>query len=453
MEKIYIRTPAIKIVPSPGEPMSSPKELEILFTYVLGERNRELLVAEGLDVIPEDRRIVALMALQDLGWVDRKGFGHHEDTYKVTAEGRRIVETRPDFRKLDIGMKEHLDALRASDSGDMDRRKAGLRRLIEIECDLGNWDSAALYCHELRLAAREGKDMEALALSHVLQGRIERAQNNWHEALESYLRACELYMEVGDRRGVCATNRSLGIVYGSLGDRSSAIRCLEASASLAKDIEDKDLETKAQANLAVMYDLEGKFEESEKASKDCLEYFIKVDDLSNAARTSNNLGILNMSRERFSEAADHFERAIGLSIKLNNREVLGASLVNSGYCHARAGHLGRAMECTQEAANIFREPNNRNMLALAYRNYGCIEAIRSDHGKAREWFERSIREAKSSRVEDTLAACCYEYGLVLVKSASDMKLAKKLLARCSEIYRNLGNVHMAKVSDAALAGA
>ena len=160
--------------------MSSPKELEILFTYVLGERNRELLVAEGLDVIPEDRRIAALMALQDLGWVDRKGFGHHEDTYKVTAEGRRIIETRPDFRKLDIGMKEHLDALRASDSGDMDKRKAGLRKLIEVECDLGNWDSAdaALLraacargvhqrsggdCHCFHVSGPSGKSAESLA--------------------------------------------------------------------------------------------------------------------------------------------------------------------------------------------------------------------------------------------------------------------------------------------------
>ena len=433
--------------------MSSTKELEVLFTYVLGERNRELLVAEGLDIIPEDSRVAALRALQGLGWVDKKGFRHHEDTYKLTAEGRSIAETQPDFRTLDIGLKEHLDALRASDSEEVDTRKAGLRRLIEIECDLGNWDSATMYCHELKSAAHEAEDMETLALSHVLQGRIERAQNNWHDALESYLRACELYMEAGDRRGMCTTNRSLGIVYGSLGDHSSATRSLETSVSLAKDIKDKDLETKARANLAIMYNLEGKFEESETSSKDCLEYFITVDDLSNAARTSNNLGILNMSRERFSEAADHFEKAIGLSIKLKNREVLGASLVNSGYCHAREGHLGRAMECTDEAVSIFREPNNRNMLALAYRNYGCIEAIRSDRRKAQEWFERSIREATASGVEDTIAACCYEYGLVLVKSASDLKLAKRLLAKCSEIYRNLGNVHMTKASDAALASA
>lgn len=426
--------------------MQSPKELQILFGYVLGERSRELLVSEGLDVIPENRRTAALRALQDLGWIDRSGFGHLANTYKVTAEGLRVAEARPDFRRFDIELKEHLDAIRASDSADVENRKAGLRRLIEIECDLGNWDSAEMYCHELRSAAGESEDTDTLALSYELQGRVERAQNNWYEALESYLKANELYVEAGNRRGVCATNRSLGIVYGSLGDRTSAMRCLEISASLAGDIEDRELETKARANLAVIYDLEGRLDESERLSVKCLRYFIEVDDFSNAARTSNNLGLLNISRERYQEAAEHFEKAIKLSVKMKNREVLGATLVNSGYCHAKAGRLERATECTDQAVDVFREPHNRNMLALAYRNYGCIDSARSDHAKAREWFEKSIREAKASRVEDTLAACCFEYGLALLRSASNPRLARKLLEKCSEMYEKLGNSRMAKVS-------
>ena len=451
MEKIYIQTPAIKIVPSPGKPMSSPKELEILFTYVLGERNRELLVAEGLDVIPEDRRIAALMALQDLGWVDRKGFRHHEDTYKVTAEGQRIIEMRPDFRKLDIGMKEHLDALRASDSGDVDKRKAGLRKLIEVECDLGNWDSAMLRCSELRALAESTKDPEAIATAFMSQGRAERAQNHWHEALECYLRATELYREIGDRAGVCAASRSMGIIYGNLGDHPSATRCLETSVSMASAIGDREAETKAYGNLAIVYDLEGRFEESEKAGKSCLEYFQETGDFSSAAKTSLNLGILNMSREKFDVAAEYFERTISSSRKSRNRTVLGASLINAGYCHARVGALAKSAEHTQEAVEIFKEPYDSNMLALAYRNLGHIEFRKGNFDSGSTWFEKSIRLAKESGVRDTFAACCYDFGMCLVGAARNLSFARKLLQKASSVYEQLGNIGRAREAKSKLA--
>lgn len=91
-----------------------------------------------------------------------------------------------------------------------------------------------------------------------------------------------------------------------------------------------------------------------------------------------------------------------------------------------------------------------NMLALAYRNYGCTEFRNLNLDKAFEWFEKSVRAAKSSGVEDTLAACCLEYGMALIKSTTDLRLAKKLLNRSSIVYRNLGNVSRAQVAEATL---
>ena len=91
------------------------------------------------------------------------------------------------------------------------------------------------------------------------------------------------------------------------------------------------------------------------------------------------------------------------------------------------------------------------MLALAYRNYGFVEFRNSNLQTGFEWFEKSVRAARTSGVEDTFAACCYEYGMALIKSATDLKLAKKLLKRSSTVYRDLGNLARAKVVEARLA--
>lgn len=430
--------------------MSTRKEIETLLSYVLDERSRLAIGLSGLNAVAKEKRVAALRGLQDLGWVGQCGLEDFEESYSLTKEGTRVAEERPDMGSMQPIVRSQIECMREVCCDDPDMRRSALRKLAEIECDLSNWDSALLYCFELRAAADIAKDTGALAFSYFAQGRVERAQNHWHEALESYLKALELFMESGDRRGVCDANRQMGIVYGSMGNLASSVRCLESSLSLAKDLGDKEAVAKAEANLAVVYDLEGRFDESERASKECLEYFLETGDESSAVKTANNLGVLNMSVERFDAAAEYFEKAIASSRTLMNRTVMSAAMVNAGYCYARAGEVVRSLDYTEKAVQVFKEPNDTNMLALAYRNYGYIEFRKGSLEQAFEWFEKSVRAAKASGVMDTMAACCYEYGMCLIKSTLNPRLAKKLLVRASSIYGEIGNAKRSSAIDGVL---
>jgi len=431
--------------------MATRNEIEGLIFYVLGENNRQLLIRYGLDGVPKQARVTALRGLQDLGWIGHGGLADYEESYSLTKEGRRIAANHPETKEFDKGVQKHIAALGEIDGGSNGSKKDALKSLIAVQCEMSNWDSALLNCFELRKIAERTRDVESYAFTLYYQGKVEVAQNRWDEALESFLNALEKYMESGDRRGVCATNRAIGVVYGNRGDHASALRCLESSLSMAKAIGDREQEAKAQVNLAIIYDLEGKDQESENASKSCLSYFVECGDNSTACRISNNLGVLNLSREKYDVAAEYFEKTIASCRSQMNIEVLGAALVNAGYCYARVGDIERSLRYSDEAVSIFKEPNNLNMLALAYRNYGFVEFHNSNLQTGFEWFEKSVRAARTSGVEDTFAACCYEYGMALIKSAADLKLAKKLLKRSSTVYRDLGNLTRAKVVEARLA--
>jgi len=431
--------------------MPSRDEIRALASYVTGDAERELILEHGLEGLSTDRKASILMALQDLGWIGRSGLGDFADSYELTAEGRVVTTSEPDAEALNHGSSEQIRALRDAGSDELEAIKRGLATLVEIQCERGNWDSAIVKCNELRTMAGRTKDTRMLAYAYFQQGRVERAQNQWHEALEAYLKAVELYMEAGDRQGVCMANRAMGIVYGNIGNHSSAIRCLESSISLAVDTKDKDSEIKAKANLAIVYDLEGRRDDSEKLSKDCLDHFTATGDHANAARTSINLGMLSLSREMHQAAAMYFEEAISSARAIRNREVLGIALIDAGYCHARTGNFKSATGYTNEAISIFREPYNVNMIALAYRNHGCIAVRNGDRDGAFEWFEKSVRAAKASGVEDTMAACCYEFGMALIDSTVKLQLAKKLLKRASVTYSAIGNVTRARSIETRLA--
>jgi tetratricopeptide (TPR) repeat protein len=431
--------------------MANRNEIETLIFYVLGDTSRQLFIRSGLEGVPEDKRVSALRGLQDLGWIGHGGFADFGESYSLTKEGRRIASEHPETKDFDPKVREHIEALRFVDGESNGARKDGLKRLITIECEHGNWDSALVNCFELRKLAGKSKDTESMAFSLFYQGQVEVSQNKWDEALESYLDAIEKFMELGDRKGVATTNKALGVIYGSKGDHSSAIRCFESSLSMARAINDAALAAKAEANLAIIFDLEGKFEDSEKASRGAFEYFLQAGDMSSASRIAINLGVLYISRERFMEADELFERTIENSRAMKNREVLGIALVDAGYCRARMGDTNRSLSVTDEAVGIFKETNNLNMLALAYRNYGTIELRNKNLRTAFDWFEKSVRAAKASGVEDTFAACCYEYGMGLISTFTNPRLAKKLLKKSSSVYMNIGNPERSREVDARLA--
>jgi len=433
--------------------MTTKAEIQILVSYVLAEKNRELLIRSDISDLPQDRRDSALRGLQDLGWIGHSGVAGFGESYSLTKEGRRIVAEQTPVAALDSRLQEQIEALRLVDSDMNGDRREGLQRLIKTECDQGNWDSALVNSYELKRLAEKTKDTprQAFALFHL--GKVEIAQNRWDEALESHLGALEKYMEAGDRRGVSETNRSMGVIYGNKGDRASAKRCFENSLETARTIGDRELQAKAEGNLAIMLDMEGRFKEAEGAYKNCLRYFMETGDNSGIARTSNNLGVICLSRDSFKEASDFFETAIESCRPTKNHAVLGIALVNAGHCYAKLGELGKSIARTDESVAIIKEPNDLNLLAHAFRNYGLIEFRSSNIDKASEWFEKSIRTAMSSGVEDTLASCYYEYGMALIEAAVDLRLARKLLKKASSLFSNLGNLQRASLVEKKLTAA
>jgi len=433
--------------------MTTKSEIQILVSYVLAEKNRELLIRSGISALQQDKRDFALRGLQDLGWIGHSGVADFGESYSLTKEGRRIAVEQTPVAALDSRLQEQIEALRLVDSDMNGDRREGLQRLIKMECDQGNWDSALVNSYELKRLAGKTKDTprQAFALFHL--GKIEIAQNKWDEALESLLGALEKYMEAGDRRGVSETNRSMGVIYGNKGDRVSAKRCFENSLETARAIGDKELQARAEGNLAIVLAIEGRFKEAEEANKNCLMCFVEIGDNPGIARTSNNLGVLCLSRSSFKEASDYFETTIESCRSTKDQTVLGVALVNAGHCYAKLGELGKAIARTDESVAIIKEPNDLNLLAHAFRNYGIIEFRGSNLDKASEWFEKSIRTAMTSGVKDTLASCYFEYGMALIEATIDLRLARKMLKKASSLFRDLGDLEHASLADKKLSSA
>jgi tetratricopeptide (TPR) repeat protein len=433
--------------------MATRQEIVTLMSYVLGDTNRQILVARGLEALPAETRMSALRGLQDLGWIGHSGVADFEESYSLTKDGRMVLSEQPVLDSMDSCARSHVEALRAVDGESNCAQKEALKKLIATECDMGNLDSALIHCYELKRIAERTRDPKMLGHALFHEGKVDMAQNRWDEALESLLGANERYVEAGESGGVAMANLAMGVIYANKGDLASAVRCFESSLSMARMIGDKDLGARAEANLANIYDLQGRFDDAEAAYQRCLSFFVDTGEAVGVAKVSNNLGVLNLLKEDYQTASGYFEKTVEVCRKIKNREVLEIALVNNGFCRAKTGDLATALECTDEAVAILKESNNLNLLALAYRNYGTIEMRNLRHEAAFGWFEKGIRAAEGSGVEDTLAACYYEYGSSLIAAMTDLRLAKRLMKKAASLFKDIGNTDKAMLIEKKLATA
>ena len=66
--------------------MTTSGEIQTLISYVLADKNREVLITTGISALPQDRRESALRGLQDLGWIGHTGVADLGESYLLTKE-------------------------------------------------------------------------------------------------------------------------------------------------------------------------------------------------------------------------------------------------------------------------------------------------------------------------------------------------------------------------------
>lgn len=131
--------------------------------------------------------------------------------------------------------------------------KAGLSKALSnignIECILGNFDSAIDYTQRaIQLSDQTGNDL-SVAYCHRLMGRIFRKKMAYEEALNEYRKAVTVYTNRGDQRNESETRQSIGNIYYDLHQYKNALAEYEKSLKIARSISNSSLMAYAFSGL------------------------------------------------------------------------------------------------------------------------------------------------------------------------------------------------------------
>ena len=319
--------------------------------------------------------------------------GNEEGARAVSVDRSILLENSGRYQEA-LSLGEEIAAA-AREAGDARlETEQRLRRARVLRIYLNRYLAAG---EELRtaLARAEEHDLEGLRIDAMLNiVRVKYALARFDEAEALAQETLELARQADDRSRVGQAYLEIANVEWLRSEYFASFREQQEAIGHAQAAQDGPLEV-AIRNVSgltswAVNDLERAFAELEAA----LDLAIRIGVEGEIATTSNNLGLLYRSQERWEDALTWFGRALEIDEAEGNRWGQAYSLRNIGITHTLAGDAPQALEPLREALALSTEIGDETNAAKAVLALGDALLELGELTEAQESFEIALEDAR-----------------------------------------------------------
>ena len=190
-------------------------------------------------------------------------------------------------------------------------------------------------------------------------------------------------------------------------------------------------------SLAQVYQIEGKWDLTEKLFKESLERSQKIGDELLIATSMKELANMMLQKGRYDEANPLLDEAEKLYTKLDNTKGKCDVEGYRGLIHYYKGELDDAVEHFTEKLRLAEIIDDKSAKALSYRYMGGVAYYRGDYQKALQHYKNQLKISKEN--ENLLDVAVAENNIGLIYSyINDFKNAAKFYRRALETYKKVG---------------
>ena len=305
--------------------------------------------------------------------------------------------------------------------------KSGLRAasmLSELLRRAGDLDGSARYAELLLKDADATGDRRGRGCALNLVGMIHQERGEFRQALECFDEFLMLSRETGFGLGERSALNQLAGVYGLQGDLDKALACYQQSLEASTKAGDAHGRTIHLHNIGWTLEAMGRWTEA-------TEHFHRAIALAEEHNCSElllacrmALGELALKRSDYDNAAFTFCQVIDAAREIRHHgQLLRNALSNLGWTHFRSGDLAKAEETLAEAARLSETAGDRCVLAIVDRRRAEVSLAQGRLDAARDLLAQAGRHASDLnlrkeqgevlRVEALLSAARAETGPAL----------------------------------------
>lgn len=239
------------------------------------------------------------------------------------------------------------------------------------------------------------RNLEAFALSTAC--RVYGLIDDLEKGVKAGELAAEIFREEGDRRGEARAWEGLAEVQSALGDYASALRAGKKAEALTDELGDRRLLAKMKHSMATIHMQFEELEEANKAATEAVRLSRADDDMRGTVRMiflaldvmcaqlmklGNEEGKIRQFRQGCDKALRLAREAVGLSIRMNDRNLEAGSQYWIGSVHLLQGREKEVDQAADTALSIAREVNDKSVELRALGLKVQAHMLRNDMGQA-----------------------------------------------------------------------
>lgn len=257
-----------------------------------------------------------------------------------------IIPALPEFQ---VAVSEMLTL--TQDLGDTAKLCEAYKHQARVELARGRREAA----HEaLRRALALSQDVQDPSIATILEqiGRLYCQLGEYSQALESYRRAAELGVALGDLSVQGKAQAAIAVAQLFLGEFADAQQNMERAYELLQGTGNKRLQASALNNLGVILHALGQYERARASYKQAYQLMSAEGDQRGEGIVLINLGTLAHDQGEYNVALGYFDRVVEMLSITGLKGLEIETYSEKGRVHLSRGELELSLECSERAIKI-----------------------------------------------------------------------------------------------------
>ena len=243
-----------------------------------------------------------------------------------------------------------------------------LWNLAQVEQTESSFERASEYAEQAQKIAIELQDPKWISIN------IFRAFN--HIKIAQYVKAKEILDSLEDPIEHCDSEIAVDyyITLSALQTECDSIDNSLSSLRKAIELNSKNFNrlksVQVQYQIATQYLVQGDYENGIQAAREALSLSQQLGSITLTSKVYNSLGICHKHRREFEKALIHYEAALKINTKLNNRRGILVQYLNISQIYAELGKYAEMEPLYNEAIQLSKDLGDNRLLGLFYSNKG-----------------------------------------------------------------------------------
>ena len=184
----------------------------------------------------------------------------------------------------------------------------------------------------------------------------------------------------------------IGVDYSKLGDLNNALLYYDRELKIARDLSNKEEESKALNNIAGIYQEQGNYNKALEYDNKSLQLTTKP---SSIATTYNNIATVYLDKGDNDKAVEYFKKAIEFDQEAGNYHGAARDMLNLGYTYTNLKNFQEAQYYLQQGLSMIQKLGDKYWEATGYRYFGKLYLAQNQESLAKEYFTKAYNLFKA----------------------------------------------------------